>query len=169
MLAHFSAPQLPVFGLSAPRLAALVLLALGLATSAIAAGSTLPGNAQTMAAEIRSAIEASDYQRFEELVLWRNVGKIKKRVVAFQIHRGLGREVESVTLEGLDQNALHKMLADGRHRLNMPVSQKVRVVYAEAAINESGKKPTAVFLIGKHNNAYRIGLIVRNVKDDGGD
>ena len=145
------------------------LLALGLATSAIAAKAGLPGDAKTMAAEIRSAIEARDYERFEELVLWKDVGKIKKRVVAFQIRRGLGREIESVTLEGLDQNAVQKMLADGRHKLNMPVSQKVRVVYAEAAINDSGKKPTSVFLIGKHKDAYRIGVVVRNFEDDDDD
>lgn len=145
------------------------LLALGLAASAIAADAKLPGDAEAMAAEIRSAIEARDYERFEKLVLWRDIGKIKKRVVAFQIRRGLGREIESVTLEGLDQNAVRKMLADGRHKLNMPVSQKVRVVYAEAAINESGKKPTSVFLIGKHKDAYRIGLVVRTIEDDDDD
>jgi len=151
------------------RLVGLGLLALGLAASAIAAEAELPGDAKAMAAEIRSAIEARDYERFEELVLWRDVGKIKKRVVAFQIRRGLGREIESVTVESLDQNAVQKMLADGRHKLNMPVSQKVRVVYAEAAINKSGKKPTSVFLIGKHKNAYRIGLVVRTFEDDEGD
>jgi len=145
------------------------LIALGLATSAIAATAELPGDAQTMAAEIRSAIEAKNYERFEELVLWKDVGKIKKNVVAFQIRRGLGREIESVTLEGLDQNAVQKMLADGRHKLNMPVSQKVRVVYAEAPINDSGKKPTSVFLIGKHKDAYRIGVVVRNFEDDDDD
>lgn len=151
------------------RLIGCGLLALGLASSAIAAKAELPGEPETMAAEIRSAIEARDYQRFEELVLWKDVGKIKKRVVAFQIRRGLGREIESVTLEGLDQNAVQEMLADGRHKLNMPVSQKVRVVYAEAAINDSGKKPTSVFLIGKHKDAYRIGVVVRNFEDDDDD
>jgi hypothetical protein len=151
------------------RLVLCGLLALGLATPAIAANAELPGDAETMAAEIRSAIEARDYERFEELVLWRDVGKIKKRVVAFQIRRGLGREIESVTLEGLDPNTVQQMLADGRHKLNMPVNQKVRVVYAEAAINEAGKKPTSVFLIGKHKDAYRIGLVVRNVEDDDDD
>ncbi len=145
------------------------LLALGLATSAIAAKAELPGDAETMAAEIRSAIEARDYERFEELVLWKDVDKIKKRVVAFQIRRGLGREIESVTLESLDLNAVQEMLADGRHKLNMPVSQKVRVVYAEAAINDNGKKPTSVFLIGKHKDAYRIGVVVRNFEDGDDD
>jgi len=145
------------------------LLALGLATSAIAAKAELPGDAETMAAEIRSAIEARDYERFEELVFWKDVGKIKKRIVAFQIRRGLGREIESVTLEGLDQGAVREMLADGRHRLNMPVSQKIRVVYAEAAVNASGKKPTSVFLIGQHDDAYRIGVVVRNFDDDDDD
>jgi len=149
------------------RLVGLGLL--GLVTSAIAAEAELPGDAKAMAAEIRSAIEARDYERFEELVLWRDVGKIKKRVVAFQIRRGLGREIESVTLEGLDQNAVRDMLADGRHKLNLAVSQKVRVVYAEAAINESGKKPTSVFLIGKHKDAYRIGLVVRTLEGDDND
>jgi len=145
------------------------LLVLALAAPAIAAKGELPGDAQTMAAEIRSAIEARNYERFEELVLWKDVGKIKKRVVAFQIRRGLGREIESVTLEDLDQNAVQGMVADGRHKLNMPVSQKVRVVYAEAAINDSGKKPTSVFMIGKHRDAYRIGVVVRNFEDDDDD
>ena len=155
----------------AARLAALGLLALGLglAAPAIAAGARLPGDAEAMVAEIRSAIEARDYRRFEELVLWKDVGEIKKRIVAFQIRRGLGRRIESVTLEGLDRNALRAMLADGRHRLNMPVSRKVRVVYDEAAINGSGKKPTSVFLIGKYRDAYRIGVVVSNSEDDDGD
>jgi len=151
------------------RFIGLALFALGLTASAVAAKAELPSDAEAMVAEIRSAIEAKDYERFEELVLWKDVGKIKKRVVAFQIRRGLGREIESVSLEGLDQNSVQKMLADGRHKLNMPVSQKVRVVYAEAAINDSGKKPTSVFLIGKHNDAYRIGVVVRNFEDDDDD
>lgn len=144
-------------------------MALCFAFSAAQAQAELPGDAQAMTAEIQRAIEARDYERFEELVLWEDVGKIKRRVVAFQIRRGLGREIESITLEGLNQDNVKEMLADGRHKLNMPVSQKVRVVYAEAAINESGKKPTSVFLIGQLDDAYRIGVVVRNFEDDDDD
>lgn len=151
------------------RLIVVGLLAFGLSAPAIAAEAELPGDAESMRSEIRSAIEAKNYERFEELVLWKDVGRIKKNIVAFQIRRGLGREIESVTLEGLDQGAVQKMLADGRHRLNMPVSEKVRVVYAEDAINESGKKPTSVFLIGEHDGAYRIGVVVRNFDEDDDD
>ena len=145
------------------------LLALGLAFAASAVSAELPKDPESMRAEIKSAIEARDYDRFKDLVLWKDVGKIKKRVVAFQIRRGLGREIESITLEDFDQSALDYLTEDGRHKLNMPVNKAVRIVYDEEAINDSGKKPTSVFLIGEHNNAYRIGVVVRNFEDDDDD
>ncbi|MEZ5824947.1 MAG: hypothetical protein R3C97_09450 [Geminicoccaceae bacterium] len=129
----------------------------------------LPKDADGMLADIRGAIEARDYERFEELVLWKDVGKIKGRVVAFQIRRGLGRAVESISLEPVSQEAIDRMLADGRHKINMPVTEKIRVVYAEPPNEKTGKKPTSVFLVGKHKDAYRIGVVVRNFEDDDDD
>ena len=43
---------------------------------------------------------------------------------------------------------------------------RARVVYDEAQINSSGNLPTSVFLVGKIDHVYRIGLVVRQPRKD---
>lgn len=150
-------------GLAAPGAVALALTA-----GAAGAASALPEDPEALVATIREAIEARDYDKFEELVFWKDAGKIKQRIVAFEIRRGLGRPIHSVTFEPFPADGLAAHVASGQLVPNMEITNRVRVVYEEEPINESGKLPTSVFLVGKVDDVYRIGLVVRkpDAEDD---
>ena len=118
---------------------------------------------------IRGAIEERDYSVFEDLVFWKDAGKIKKNVVRFQIKRGLGRPIESISVEPFPADGLAAHIASGKLAPNMDVTHRVRVVYDEPPMEESGPKPAAVFLVGKLDDAYRIALVVRKGDFDDDD
>lgn len=151
----------------ASRLTGRALLAPGLAASLIVAMASqafavdLPKDSDSLVATIKQAIETNDYERLEEMVLWKDAGKIKRRIVAFQIRRGLGRPIQSISFEDFPEDGLDAAKASGKLQLNMPVTHRVRVVYDEEPINDAGKLPTSVFLVGKRDDVYRIGLVVR--------
>ena len=150
-------------GLFAPGLAVLLLC---LPAQAV----ELPRDPESLVSTIREAIETKDYERFKELVFWKDAGKIKRRIVAFQIRRGLGRPIRSITFEDFSEDYLAAAKATGKLAVNMPLTNRVRVVYDEEPINGSGKLPTSVFLVGKIDDVYRIGLVVRKPgKDDDDD
>lgn len=144
-------------------------LLLALTLLAAPAQAELPRDPETLLETIEQAIEARDYERFEELVFWKDAGKIKRRIVAFQIRRGLGRPIQSITFEDFPANGLDGAEATGKLVANMEVTNRVRVVYDEQPINASGKLPTSVFLVGKLDEAYRIGLVVRKPDFDDDD
>lgn len=146
--------------------AAFALLA---ATHVAAAPAELPRTEDELADTVSRAIEARDYETFEQMVFWKDAGKIKKRIVAFQIRSGLGRKVKSVTIEPFDQHNLDSLVADGRHAVNLDVSHVVRVVYDEPRSAVTGKPPTSVFLAGRKDDAFRIALVVRTFEDDDDD
>ena len=156
-----------VRGLFAPGLAAFLLAASApfLAARAV----ELPRDPDALVTTIKKAIETKDYDRFEELVFWKDVGKIKRRIVAFQIRRGLGRPIHSITFEEFPQDSLAGVEATGKLVVNMPLTNRVRVIYDEPPINGSGKRPTSVFLVGKIDEVYRIGLVVRKPGRDDDD
>lgn len=149
-------------GLLAPGLLALVL-------AAPIEAAELPRDPKALVATIARAIEERDYDRFEELVLWEGAGEIKRRIVAFQIRRGLGRSIRSITFEDFPKDGLAAAHASGQLALNMPVTHRVRVVYDEEPIDDNGKLPTSVFLVGKLDDVYRIGLVVRKPGRDDDD
>lgn len=144
------------------------LMALALAT-APAAAAELPADPEALLETIERAIETRDYARFEELVFWEGAGKIKRRIVAFEIRRGLGRPIQSITFEDFPADGLNGAESTGKLVANMPVTNRVRVVYDEQPINTNGKLPTSVFLVGKLDEAYRIGLVVRRPDFDDDD
>jgi len=120
-------------------------------------------------AAIKQAIEESDYEQLKELVFWKDAGKIKKRIVRFQLNRNLGRPIKTITFEDFPANGLAAAEASGKLAVNMPVTNRVRVVFDEDPINDSGKLPTSVFVVGKKRGVYRIALVVRKGMDDDGD
>ncbi|MFK7853497.1 MAG: hypothetical protein AB8B79_05265 [Granulosicoccus sp.] len=152
----------------------LMLAVAGIAVSSYAATeskdeSHLPKNPDALVSTIRQAIEESDYDKLKELVFWKDAGKIKKRVVRFQLNRSLGRPLKSVTFEDFPENGLAAAEATGKLEVNMPVTNRVRVIFDEEPINDAGKLPTAVFVVGKKRGSYRIALVVRKgfIDDDG--
>lgn len=139
--------------------AGLIFATLGGLTSASAA--ELPRDSDALLKSIRHAIESNDYAHFKKLVYWKDVGEIKRRIVRAQISRGLGRPIRSMSFDPFPKDGFAGVNATGKLSANMPISNIVRIVYDEAPLPNIGKSPTAVFLIGKIDGFYRIGLVVR--------
>jgi hypothetical protein len=51
----------------------------------------------------------------------------------------------------------------------MPVTHELRVVYDEPLMEGYDIPPTAVFLVGREGDAFRIALVVRAEQDDDDD
>ncbi len=137
----------------------IVVLASVVAGVTTLAAATLPSSSDAMASLLRDAIAKRDYESIAAVINWDGAGKIKRRVVAYSVRYGLGREVKSITVEPTDGEAIAATAKLNGKRLNMPVSHKVRVVYDEPPIN--GRAPTAVYLIGGGEAGWRIALVVR--------
>ena len=142
------------------------LIVAGLTATVVLVGTRafsaeLPRNPDELVRIIRSAIESNDYERIKKIIYWQDVGKIKRRIVRYQIRHGLGRPIRSIAFEDFPKNGLDGVLATGKLMANMPITNRVRVIYEEPPIDAAGKLPTSVFLIGKIDDAYRIGLVVR--------
>jgi hypothetical protein len=130
------------------------------------AAAELPKTGEELVATLRGAIESRDYERIEALVNWEGAGTIKRRVVAFQIRHGLGRPIREIVLEPIPENGLGAGLAPLGLKPNMPLSERVRVIYDEPPVDASGHLPASVFLVGRADDGYRIGLVIQSVDDD---
>jgi hypothetical protein len=131
-----------------------------------AAAAELPQTGDELLAALRGAIESRDYERIEALVNWEGAGTIKRRVVAFQIRHGLGRPIREIVLEPIPEQGLDAALATVGLKPNMALSERVRVVYDEPPVDASGKRPASVFMVGRQDGFYRIGLVIQPVVED---
>ena len=148
------------------------LLAPGLALSLMvgaAQAASMPKDKAEVLDYIRTAIETKDYEMLREMVFWKDTGKIKKRIVRFHLARALGRPIKSITWEPFPADGFDAAIATGKLAPNMDVSHAVRVIFDEEPINATGKLPTAVFLVGKRKDVFRIGLVNRAGFDDDDD
>ncbi|MFT4793240.1 MAG: hypothetical protein ACJAVR_002656 [Paracoccaceae bacterium] len=143
------------------------LLALGLA-AVLAGGAGAaepPQTEEAMVTAIRGAIEAGDYDAISELVFWDGAGKMKKRIVRFELNRSLSRPIKSIGMSPFPENGMDGVLATGKLAPNLHVTHAVKVVFDEPLIESTGRQPTAVFLVGMNQGAYRIGLVNRTRTD----
>jgi hypothetical protein len=131
-----------------------------MAGAAVAAGP-FPKTEEQLVAIVRTAIAERDMATFEELINWEGASAIKRRIVGFEVRRGLGRPIRSISLEPFPNDGLRKMEAGGALKANMPVSYQLRVIYDEPPMEGFGIPPTTVFLIGREGDAFRIALVVR--------
>lgn len=134
-----------------------------------ASAAEMPKDQAEVLDYIRTAIETKDYDMLREMVFWKDTGKIKKRIVRFHLARSIGRQIKTITWEPFPENGFDAAIATGKLAPNMDVSHAVRVVFDEDPIDAKGKLPTAVFLVGKRENVYRIGLVNRAGFDDDDD
>ena len=150
-------------GLLAPGLAAFLL--------AVPAGAAteLPATEEALVETIRAAIEGRDYEALRTLVFWKGAGKIKKRIVRFHLSRQLGRPIKEISIRPYPKDGLDGAIATGKLAPNMDVTHAVRVIFDEEPVPSTGKQPTAVFLVGKRNDVFRIGLVNRAGFDDDDD
>ena len=155
------------------RLGALLgSLALGCLLTAgtvTAAGAVaLPSTDEQLVSTVRTALEGHDLATFDELVNWDGASKMRRRAVDYQLRYGFGRPIRSITLEPSPADALRDMEAQGRFKANMPITQQIRVVFDEPD-NAYGKPPTALFLVGREGDAYRIALVLPTQQRSRGD
>ncbi len=144
-------------------------LTLFLMAGQAASATSLPSSPDAMMQTIRSAIETKDYDALKTLVFWKDVGKIKKRIVRFHLHRNLGRKIKSITWEDFPEDGFDHAIGSGKYAPNMEMTHAVRVIFDEPPITATGKLPTSVFLVGKRKGAWRIGLVNRSGFDDDDD
>ncbi|MEM7744786.1 MAG: hypothetical protein AAF409_13850 [Pseudomonadota bacterium] len=147
-------------GLVAPWFALLLMPLNG------AVANDLPRDPVVLVDTIRVAIETKDYETLQRLVLWKDTGKIKKRIVRFHLNRNLGRPIKSIEFEPFPEGGMDGVFATGKLAPNMEITHQVRVIFDEEPINDAGKLPTSVFLVGLHRDVYRIGLVNRAGVDD---
>jgi hypothetical protein len=147
-------------GRRAGRLLALCLAGAGL--PALAATDGLPTTDTELVATVRTAIADRDLATFERLINWDGASVMRRRMVTFEVRHGLGRPIRSITLEPFAADGLATVEARGTLKANMPVTNQLRVVFDEPPTEGLEKPPTAVFLIGRQDDAYRIALVVRN-------
>lgn len=148
-----------------------VLIAPGLVAFWLAsplAAAELPTDEQELVTQIQNAIETSNYDALKEIVFWKDAGKIKERIVRYHLNRSIGRSVKSISIEPFPKSSLDALSASGKLRPNMTVTHAVRVIYDEDPIDDTGKLPSSVFLAGKKDDVFRIGL-VNIVRDDDDD
>ncbi len=140
-------------------------------TLAGAAASTadLPRDPDALIEMIRTAIEARDYDTFQRLVLWKDAGEIKKRIVRFHLNRNLGRPIKSISFEPFPEGGMDAAIATGKLAPNMEITHQVRVIFDEPPIDQNGKLPTSVFLVGLRDDVFRIGLVNQKGADDDDD
>jgi len=124
-----------------------------------AAPGAQPTTEDQLVAELKAALLARDLATLEDLVNWEGASKMRRRAVTYQLRSGLGRPIRSVTMEPFPADGFREIEERGTLRPNMPVSRQVRVVFDEPD-NPYGRPPTAVFLVGKQGEAYRIALVV---------
>ncbi len=150
-------------GLFAPGLAMMIMM------QPAASATELPETPEALMTDIRTAIETKDYDLLKSIVFWKDAGKIKKRIIRFQLNRNLGRKIKSLTWEDFPEGGFDGIIATGKLAPNMEMTNRVRVVFDEPIIESTGKQPTAVFLVGKRKGAWRIGLVNRSGFDDDDD
>jgi hypothetical protein len=128
------------------------------ASGGVALGAP-PATEDQLVTELKAALLERDLAALEELVNWEGASKMRRRAVTYQLRSGLGRPIRSIAVEPFPADGFREIEERGTLRPNMPVSQQVRVVFDEPD-NPYGRPPTAVFLVGKEGEAYRIALVV---------
>jgi hypothetical protein len=143
--------------------------------TSLVGGAAVPASAvpvttdEDLLAAVARAIKTHDEAAFEELVYWEGAGRIKRNLTMFQIRYGMGRPVADIALEPFPADGLADIEAMPQIRPNLAVSHRLRITYDEPERAAAGGSPTATFLLGRKDGAYRIALVVRNFDDDDGD
>jgi hypothetical protein len=125
-----------------------------------ASADPLPRSEDDLVATVKTAITKRDLATFERLINWEGASPMKRRIVSFEVRRGLGRPIRSIRLEPFPENGLRETEAGGMLKANMPVSHQLRVIYDEPPMEGFGLPPTAVFLVGREGDAFRIALVI---------
>ncbi|AWB21755.1 hypothetical protein DA075_13205 [Methylobacterium currus] len=127
--------------------------------TAASAAAPLPSQPDALVAYVTTAIRDHDLPAFERLVNWTGTRAQRKRLTLYQIRSGFGRPIKAAALEPMPEDGLAEATARGTLKANMPVTDRLRVVFDEPPV-EGDAAPTSVFLIGREGGTYRIALLV---------
>ncbi len=144
------------------------VMVLAAQSHALAAAPGLPTSQDALVKEVRKAIETSDFPAIERLVIWTDISPFKRRVVSAQIRHSLARPIRKIEIEPADMATRRDLQSITNLRLNLPVSDLLRVTYDDQD-GASPNTPATVFLIGKFEGAYRIVLLIKKKPGEDAD
>ncbi|MFH6781334.1 MULTISPECIES: hypothetical protein [Methylobacterium] len=128
-------------------------------TSQEGAERPLPSQPDALVAYVTKALNDHDLPAFERLVNWTGTRAQRKRLTLYQIRSGFGRPIRQASLEPMPGDGLAEATSRGTLRANMPVTERLRVVFDEPPV-EGDAPPASVFLVGREGGTYRIALLV---------
>jgi hypothetical protein len=100
-----------------------------------------------------------DLDAMDRLVEWDGARPVRRRMTLYQIRYNFGRPIKSVQVEPFPPDGLQDARAQLNLKPNLPVTERLRVVFDEPA-GPDGELPASVFLLGRENGVYRISLLL---------
>lgn len=138
----------------------LVLSAAQAAESTAPAAAPLPSQPDEVVSYVTKALTAHDIDAFERIVEWKGARPVRKRMTLSQIRYSFGRPIKSATVEPFSADGFKRAKDMLDLDPNMAVTEQLKVVFDEPVGVEGGTQPTSVFLLGKEDGRYRIGLLL---------
>lgn len=124
------------------------------------AAAPLPSQPDEVVTYVTNALTTHDLDAFERIVEWKGARPIRKRMTLSQIRYSFGRPIKSATVEPFPTDGFQRAKDMLDLDPNMPVTEQLKVVFDEPVGVEGGTQPTSVFLLGKEDGRYRIGLLL---------
>jgi len=121
--------------------------------------SSLPGRPDELIAYVTRALNAHDLDAMDRLVEWEGARPVRRRMTLYQIRYNFGRPIKSVQVEPFPPNGLQDAQTQLDLKPNLPVTERLRVVFDEPA-GPDGDQPAGVFLLGRTVGVYRISLLL---------
>ena len=120
---------------------------------------SLPGRSDELIAYVTRALNTHDLDAMDRLVEWDGARPVRRRMTLYQIRYNFGRPIKSVKVEPFPPDGLQDAQAQLNLKPNLPVTERLRVVFDEPA-GPDGDEPASVFLLGRENGVYRISLLL---------
>ena len=119
----------------------------------------LPARSDELVAYVTRALNAHDIDAMDRLVEWQGARPVRRRMTLYQIRYNFGRPIKSVAVEPFPADGFHDAGAELNLKPNLPVVERLRVVFDEPA-GPQGEEPASVFLLGREDGVYRISLLL---------
>ena len=144
-------------------------LILGAFVPATSADATFPATKEELVAATRAAVEARDYERFRELIVWGEAGVIKRRVIRGHVRSTFGQPIEEIALEELSDEEMARLSRDGEYKTTLDVTHTLRMRFGPPESTGRRSLSSLVYLVGMKDGFYRLGLMLQERRDDDGD
>jgi hypothetical protein len=124
-----------------------------------ASSDPLPARPNELVAYVTHALMAHDLDAFDRLVEWEGARPVRRRMTLYQLRYNFGRPIKSAAVESFPPDGLGDARALLNLKPNLPVTERLRVVFDEPP-GADGEEPASVFLLGKKDGVYRISLLL---------